>query len=317
MRIDSGDDTKGFVYVAAFTPEEAEVAALELTCMAGAAMDGRLAEARVGCDVSPAAYTRVCVEVLARGEGLEEVVGAVEELGLDADGFAIEVLSVPPRPNFSTRQAAVALADRIRGRPNLSQPRVRFALVAREGLWLFGRVVSRARRDWHDPAQRPHHFSIALPVRLARALVNMVAAPGDTLLDPACGLGTVLIEAERVGAVVQGFDINPKHVAMARDNLEQVGCCARVEVADARALRGQWDAAVIDLPYGHSSIADDQLYADMVGNVARCVGRMVVVTGEDRTELWRGLGLRVLGLARVAGAGVVRHVHLLATDVGR
>jgi len=56
----------------------------------------------------------------------------------------------------------------------------------------------------------------------------------------------------------------------------------RAAKGDARELEGRWDAAVIDLPYGHTSVADDQLYLDVVGNVARRVKRLAVVDGPLR-----------------------------------
>ncbi len=45
--------------------------------------------------------------------------------------------------------------------------------------------------------RRRFSCSAALPPELAAVAVNLVAKPGQTLLDPCCGSGTILFEAYR------------------------------------------------------------------------------------------------------------------------
>jgi len=302
----------GFLYALAFTEAEAEIAALELWAMTAARAEGRLGFSSVGCDVGAAAYTRLCLRILAAAEEAQTLVGRVADLGLAAEGFAIEVAKVPPKPKVDSMALCKELADVIAGAPNLDSPRVRYAVVATQGGCWFGQVVSMSRRDWHDSHSRPGHFSNSLPVRLARALVNLVAVPGDTLVDPCCGAGTVLIEAALVGVRAEGYDAAWPRVAQSRENLSYFGLEVPVARGDARRLEGCWDAAVLDLPYGHTSFADDALYADIVANISARAGRLAVVTGADKSYLWREMGLRLLGTARVPTSNLVRHIYLLA-----
>jgi tRNA G10 N-methylase Trm11 len=139
----------------------------------------------------------------------------------------------------------------------------------------------------------------------------MVVAPGDTFVDPCCGVGTVLIEADRVGARALGLDISLSRVAMAQANLRYFGCRATVEQGDARELKGAFDAAVIDLPYGRTTNASDALYTEIVGRVSQCVERLVVVTGENKEYLWAQMGLKVRGAAKIRATNLVRHIYLM------
>ncbi|MCX7597821.1 MAG: hypothetical protein N2512_02990 [Armatimonadetes bacterium] len=305
-------DGMGFMYTLAYMDFEAELAASELWAMTGACAEGRLAFSRVGCDISPAAYTRLCLRVLAAAEDTETLISRVSELRLSAEGFAIEVVKVSPKPMVHSLELCRQLADVVAGAPDLDSPRVRYAVAATQGRCWFGQVMSMACRNWHDSHARPGHFSNSLPVRMARALVNLVAAPGDSLVDPCCGAGTVLIEAALVGVRAEGFDVSWPRVAQSRQNLSYFGLSVPVARADARRLEGRWDAAVADLPYGHTSMADDDLYADIVGNIAARVRRLVVVTGAEKSYLWNQMGLRMLGSARVPTSNVIRHVYLLA-----
>ena len=60
-----------------------------------------------------------------------------------------------------------------------------------------------------------------MPAKLCRILVNLSKAKvGQTIWDPFCGSGTILLEAQRVGINVLGSDINPKSVNMTCANIE-------------------------------------------------------------------------------------------------
>ena len=74
------------------------------------------------------------------------------------------------------------------------------------------------KRDIYKPNQRT---IFAMPPRLARIMVNLSACtPGKTLLDPFCGVGTVLLEALLANAKVVGVDTNSWCVKAADENLE-------------------------------------------------------------------------------------------------
>ncbi len=74
------------------------------------------------------------------------------------------------------------------------------------------------KRDIQRPFQRKM-FSI--PPRVARIMVNLASClPGSTLLDPFCGVGTILQEAMLAGAQVIGIDNNPWCVEASAKNLK-------------------------------------------------------------------------------------------------
>src|SRR3989338_2127247 len=75
-------------------------------------------------------------------------------------------------------------------------------------------------RDYGRPAIQSKEGM--LPPKLARILVNLSGAkPDDTLLDPFCGSGTILMEATLMGfSDLVGSDISQKAVENARKNLD-------------------------------------------------------------------------------------------------
>jgi len=73
------------------------------------------------------------------------------------------------------------------------------------------------QRGTHKPSP---HSDISLSPRLARTLVNLAGVkPGQTLLDPFCGSGTILVEAYAKSLRCLGVDSRASRVQEARENI--------------------------------------------------------------------------------------------------
>jgi tRNA G10 N-methylase Trm11 len=107
------------------------------------------------------------------------------------------------------------------------------------------------KRDISKPIQRKI-FSI--PPRLARIMVNLSSClSGKVLLDPFCGVGTILQEAMLTKAKTIGMDINPWCVKASYTNLEWLkreytlkDAKYRVLLGDSRHLVDQLDKESVD-----------------------------------------------------------------------
>ncbi|MEM1994682.1 MAG: DNA methyltransferase [Nitrososphaerales archaeon] len=104
--------------------------------------------------------------------------------------------------------------------------------------WLIGKSIAVVdhigyrERDLGRPVQDP---TITMPPKLARILVNLTAcSKGETLLDPFCGLGTILGEAIIRGLDIVGVDSESSRVEGARKNLtwllKKYGIRSKVEL---------------------------------------------------------------------------------------
>src|SRR5262249_34545218 len=59
---------------------------------------------------------------------------------------------------------------------------------------------------------------------------------GLNVLDVGCGQGVDVVEYARAGAHVTGIDLTPRHVELARQNLESLGLAAHIVEGDAERL---------------------------------------------------------------------------------
>jgi tRNA G10 N-methylase Trm11 len=106
------------------------------------------------------------------------------------------------------------------------------------------------KRDIGKPNQRK---IFAMPPRLARIMVNLASCTSEKLLlDPFCGVGTLLQEALLAKAKVVGVDINPWCVKAAVENLEWLKREYELTEAEFRVLQG--DALRLSQKIGQEAV---------------------------------------------------------------
>jgi len=301
-----------YLYLASRSESEKRLVEAECAAMTGASPDERgIALAEVEADVSRAAYLKTCVRVIVHAADLPNLYTQLERAKLSSEGFRVSVERIPSRLPLDSQAVMHQIGARIGGHPNLSDPRTIFLVVATpEEIWL-GEVKSESTGSWGEHSQKMHPYSSALPTRLARAMVNLVATPGDRIIDPCCGSGTILIEAASMGIKAVGCDINPKLVTISIDNLRYFGLEGMIILADARNISGNFDAVVTDLPYGRNCPMDEQLCSEILQNLKNLAPKAAVVAGEDMSKSLSQMGYDVRSVTPVPKTSLIRYIHVI------
>jgi tRNA G10 N-methylase Trm11 len=293
------------------TPQEEPLARAELRALCGIAGEGRLVHMPGPVAVERAAYVPVCAELLAHGAGPGEIAAQLAGRKLSFERFRITYAELPPRPQGSSKAAVNEVAQPLEGTVDMASPLTELLLVGRDGDWHFGRVVSRATRTYLAHEGKPWGFSSALPSRVSRAMVNLAAQPGETIADPCCGVGTILLEAWAAGMRAVGGDHNRKLVGMTRANLRHFGYPAWVCLADAAVPWTQGDAVVTDFPYGRQSPRAPGLYERLLGSFPDFAPRLVIVTAVRLERLLEAAGYEVQAAIGVEKRqGFERRIHV-------
>ena len=110
----------------------------------------------------------------------------------------------------------------------------------------------------------------------ARVVAELGIAPGERLLDLACGTGGVALAAARAGAEVTGLDLSADQLAKARRAAEEAGLTIRFDEGDCQAL--PYDAASFDLVasvFGFIFAPSHARAAAELTRVCRAGGRLV------------------------------------------
>ncbi|WP_322922899.1 TRM11 family SAM-dependent methyltransferase [Paenibacillus campi] len=203
----------------------------------------------------------------------------------------------------------------VRAKAQMKQPDVWLGMIYVDGQWLFGQLW-QGESVWLQHNDKPHHYSTALSTRVARAVVNIAMPQIEkrTLLDPCCGIGTVLIEALSMGINVTGSDLNPLAVQGARANLLFYGMPDIVRIADLRQLDGMYDAVILDLPYNLCSVLEAAARLDMLRATTRLARLQVIISTEPLEHSLAAAGLVLSEVCRLRKGRFTRYVWLCMVE---
>ena len=155
------------------------------------------------------------------------------------------------------------------------------------------------RSPLHEREYKKAHRAGSLKPPVAAAMLRLVGiAPGQSLLDPCCGAGTILAEAGKFGASVWGGDSDLSAVSAARTNSRAAGVAASIIAWDARALPipdGSVERIVSNLPWGRQITISDGLarfYRDVCAEMRRALapgGRIALLTNAPQLAPFQDL----------------------------
>ncbi|MCX6694804.1 MAG: methyltransferase domain-containing protein [Candidatus Altiarchaeota archaeon] len=223
-------------------------------------LEGRIALIEVDSDDRGfagrlALSTKVCEYVGSAsdlGQLADKVHGAIDEKG----SFAVRCSSETLEKKFGGMLHEKGL------KVDLRNPAVEVNLFKSGGKYLAGLDIS-LNRDYNKrrPQYRPFFSPTSMHPKHARVMVNLARVKSnDSLLDPFCGTGGILIEAGLMGVNVHGWDISERMVGGCMQNLRYYNLSGELEERDALNYSGKkvFDAIASDLPYGRASYTSDR-----------------------------------------------------------
>ena len=306
---------KRYFYLTAI-PADLEAEIINAECLALTGVDPNqhgLAISPRRVDVSRGAYVRCCAELLFEAGNISEICAQIRAAGLYADEFRVSVVKLPRNLKVNSLETAHHVGAEIGGIPDLDSPRVTFLTVITEEKVLFGKLLSESDGRWIVHNKRPHVTSSSLPARLARAIVNLTVSPGDRLLDPCCGTGTIILEAVQMGVKAVGYDVNVRMVVATQKNLKHYGLSAEVHLGDARLISGRFDAVITDFPYGIGLDRNMTLDREILVRIRQLAPRAVFVHTRDLSSELVDLGYCIEQVLPARKHTMVRKIFITST----
>jgi len=273
-------------------------------------------EIEVSAQRSP--YVKYRLQVLLSSVSFEALLREAEAMMLSEvyKVVALEVIQdgrASKLPYEQRRRKERELGVAIGGAVSLEQPNVLLGVMQLEGEWLLGIYEPHAGM-WQQYDRKPRHYSTALSTRVARAIINIILPQLDrsiTLLDPCCGIGTVLMQACDQGVSVKGYDINPLAVVGARENIAAFEMNCSIGIADMRELQGHYAAAVLDLPYNHCSVLPEAERREMLQALSRVADKAVIISVEPIKHELEAIGATIIDAGHVQKTHFKRDVWLV------
>ncbi|MEK4425234.1 TRM11 family SAM-dependent methyltransferase [Solibacillus sp. FSL K6-1523] len=295
-----------YLYSFAWRKDEYELSRLEMRTFFNFHVEGNVLLSEQKIEPSRSPFMRLRLDIMCEATTLEELVAFASTIELTDKTFKISCLNnkddaIEPkiaRPIRNAYMKEIGLA--ISAEPNLDAPDVEFGLVIYEDTFYFGELV-HGESVWLKHMQKPEMYSTALSTRDARALVN-IAAPfpeGLRIIDPCCGIGTVLVEAMSMGIPIEGRDINKRVVWGSEINLRHFGYEPNVQIGPIEEASDGYDVAIIDMPYNLFTHASSDLQQSIITHARRIAKRVVIVTIEPMDDKIANAGLTIMDRAIV------------------
>ena len=242
----------------------------------------------------------------------DEILKQLDGLNLPGKTFRVKI----KRMGTQESEAAMAITRNIGGilskyhTVNLTNPEVevRVLMASRLHLGILYKETDRSSFEDRKSENRPFSHPISLHPRLARALVNLSGIkPSETILDPFCGTGGILLEAGLMGCNVLGGDIDQRMVDGSIQNLKHFG----IQDPDIRKIDvSDWsqkiDAIATDPPYGRSASTGkekiESLYKrafDMAQSILKPGGKFAIVLPDEKYAKISSMKLETIEPVRV------------------
>lgn len=293
-----------YLYSFSWQPGEFELSRLEMRAFFNKRVEGNVLLSHKKIEPSRSPYMRERLDIWCEAATLEEIVEFATTLEFAEKTFKIQCLNnstdaVEPRLQRTVRDDYMReIGMAIDAEPDLKNPDVLLGLVYFEERFYLGKLV-HGESVWYKHIQKPEMYSTALSTRDARAIVN-VAAPypeGQHIIDPCCGIGTVLVEAMSMGIAIEGRDVNYRVVEGSRVNLRHFGYEPNVKTGPIEEADEGYDVAIIDMPYNLFTHAPKELQQSIITHARRIAKRVIIVTIESMDDMIANANLQVIDQA--------------------
>lgn len=306
-----------YVYIFGSPVGEESLCQLEMRMFFGEYSTNKVLMSPIKVDPSRSPFMQARLSVEASADQFEELVELVKEMPVSSSTFKIVSLhrdrvGDEPKWTASKRQPFErTLGLAINGEVDLNNPEMLYGFVHLNGKWLFGELVE-GKAVWLKHQERPHEYSTALSTRNARAIVN-IAAPklnGVRIIDPCCGIGTVLIEACSMGHSIVGRDMNWAVASGSRKNLAHFGYDCEVVRGPIEEAPGHYDVAIIDMPYNVFTHSSEEAKSSIIQSARKLANRVVFISSEKIAHIIEAAGFTIADKCTIQKQKFIRTVFV-------
>ena len=301
-----------FLYFINYQDNERELGKMEMRCVFNREINEKYFFSDIDINASKSPFIKSKIKIIYSDESLDRMVSKIKEDNLSYDDFKVSyVKSEQGDVQYEDRlEATRKIGFVVNGYPDMHKPRNPLAVTKINGLWIFGEY-ERNDFKWQKHNDKPYSYSNALGLRMARALVNIAMKDNEegTLIDPCCGVGTVVIEALDLGIKVKGCEISKQIAYNARENVEFLGYLRDTIVCyDMHKIKDKYDSAIIDIPYGLFSPVTLEEQKAIIHTARNICEKMVIVTFEDMEKFIVEAGFSVIDKCVVPKGIFKRHI---------
>ncbi len=304
---------KKYLYTTNYSKDEESLCKMEIKCLFNKPLNEKHLFSDFYVDTCRSPFVKKCISIMYTGDTVNQIIDQITMDKLTSINYkVIYVNATDENIGFHEgRSIEFEIGSSILGEAEMKNPEIIFGITKVINKWVFGECESNTS-EWLFHNKKPFSYSNALKVNVSRALVNI--AVGNTLdcsvVDPCCGIGTVLIEAISMKVNIKGYEINPYIGENAKANLRYFGYEDIITIGDMNDIESKFNVAIVDLPYGiFTQITPGEQLA-IISSTRKIADRMVIITFEDMEQQIISAGFHIDDRCTVSKGTFERHIFI-------
>lgn len=305
--------SRRYLYCINYPVFEEELCKMEMRCLFGKNPSEKYLFSDVYINISRSPFIKDMISIVYEEDSLEKILQNIIEDEISYDDFKVCYIKLENGGvNYEERLRSISkIGYVITGEPKMHNPKIMLGITKVNGKWIFGKY-ERNDYEWHIHDSKPYSYSNSLSMRVARALVNIAVKNNLAckLIDPCCGVGTVVIEAISMGINIIGYEINKSIAENARRNLEFFGYENVITNGDMNNIEEKYDVAIIDLPYGLFTPTTIDEQTALIRTARRISQKLIIVTFENMDEYITDAGFNIIDRSCVSKGKFKRYISI-------
>ncbi len=269
-----------YIYYFNYKDYQKEIAVYEMECLFGVKPTDKHFFSEQFINPSRSVFIKYAIKVEYQGT-IDEIEAVIKKDVLTLQDYKIHYQEIDYIEHQKTMDARIQLGWAIEGEFSMTNPMDEYSLTYLNDIWIMGRFYENDY-SYKRRVKKPHNYSFALDIWLAKTLTNIAVHNdlGKSVIDPCCGVGTVLIEGRVNGLNIIGSDKNWKIVKASNYNLEHFGFIGNSELRGIEEVSAHYDVAIVDLPYGKFIEEHKHLAKDIIEKAVEISDKQVFVSME-------------------------------------
>jgi len=302
---------KEYFYLINFAEQEKELCQLEMKYIFNYRPEEKYILSDIDTNPTRSPFIKEKISILFSGKSIDDLVEKVLENKIAYEDFKVIYLkSGNGDVDYKERLKSVsAIGYVVKGEPSIHNPKVIIGISKIQDRWILG-IYDKNDFQWHIHDKKPYSYSNALSLKVAKTLVNIAVANNyhTKLVDPCCGIGTVVIEALDLGIKVKGYELNELIAENAQRNLEFFGFENVIEQKDMHTIEEKFDVAIIDMPYGIFTPTTVEQQNRLIKSVALFCKKLILVTITDMDLVLKSEGFNIVDKCSVNKNNFKRYI---------
>ena len=276
---------KEYLYIINYQNYEKSLCDMEMKYIFGHIPNEKYIFTELNIEASRSAFIKHKISIIYSSDNIKSIVDYIEYKKLAYNDFKVNYIKSDHGDiDYNKRLDAMKnIGFVIKGYPDIHNPKINLAITKIKNRYIFGEY-EKNELSWQRFDKMPHSYSNGLSLKMARAIINIAVEHNldSKVVDPCCGIGTVVLEGLDLGIDIIGLEISKQIAHNARNNIEFFGYDRDIiQCGDMHNIKEKYDIAIVDIPYGIFSPITYEEQLEIIKTSRKIADKVILISFED------------------------------------